>query len=131
MHLKDYPKGAIIIEEGIKSDNIYFITTGRVRIFKIINNEEINLATLGPGDFFGEMSMFLGSKRTATVQALDYTEIKVGDKKNFISSIRKDPNMAIKVIATMAKRIKKAHDIISRLEGERKSYEILLSPFDR
>jgi len=131
MDKKKYLKGDIILEEGTKGEEIFFIISGRVRVYKLINNEKIDLAMLGPDDFFGEMSMFLQSKRSATIEALEDSEILVSNRAGFISAIRTNPNQAIRIISTMAKRLKDAHKVISRLEGERKSYEILLAPFGR
>ena len=131
MNKKHFSTGTLVLKEGSTGEEIFFIVTGKVKVFKTINHEEIELAILGPDEFFGEMSMFNQSKRSASVKAIEDSEIMVGNRKIFISTIRKDPNKAIHIISTLTKRLKDAHGIISEIEGERKSYEILLAPFDR
>lgn len=131
MNKKHFSAGTLILKEGSTGEEIFFIVTGKVKVFKTINNEEIELAILGPDEFFGEMSMFNQSKRSASVKAIEDSKIMVGNRKIFIATIRKDPNKAIHIISTLTKRLKDAHGIISEIEGERKSYEVLLAPFDR
>ncbi len=131
MNKKHFSAGTLILKEGSTGEEIFFIVTGKIKIFKTINNEEIELAILGTDEFFGEMSMFNQSKRSASAKAIEDSEIMVGNRKIFISTIRKDPNKAIFIISTLTKRLKDAHGIISEIEGERKSYEVLLAPFDR
>lgn len=125
-----YSKGDIILKEDSIGDAIYFIVSGKVKVYKAIEGEEVELGVLGTKDFFGEMSMFLQNKRSASVQALEDTEILLGSKNEFIETIKKNPNKAILVISTLVKRIKKGHDIICDLEGQVKGFEVLLSPFE-
>jgi len=125
-----FNKGDVILNEGTEGEEIYFIQKGKVKVLKTINGDEFELATLGEGTFFGEMSMFLGQKRTATVQAIeDNTSILVGDKTAFINMIRSKPDKAIEVISTLANRLHQAHKIITDIEGQLKAFTMLLQPF--
>jgi len=130
MKEKKYPKGALILAEGSTGEEIFLIISWKVRVFKTINEEKVELGILGRNDFFGEMSMFLDRKRTASVEALENSKIKVGNKAVFVNSIKKNPNSAIRIISTLIKRLYAAHKIISEKEGQIKGYEILLTPFD-
>jgi CRP-like cAMP-binding protein len=130
MDTRTWNKKSAIIREGDEGDEIFFIRSGKVRVMKIIDGTEVDLADLGPGDFFGEMSMLLGSHRTATAVALTDAEISSMDKESFLASIRSDPATAEKVIRTLAGRLQEAHDIIRELEGQRKAFMVLLSPFE-
>jgi CRP-like cAMP-binding protein len=129
MQIRAYSKGETILNEGSEGEEIYFIQKGKVRVIKTINGEEFELAVLNEGTFFGEMSMFLGHKRTATVQAVEETEILLGDKDAFINMIRSDPDKAIEVISTLANRLHEAHRIISDIEGQLKAFTLILQPF--
>src|SRR6478609_10154085 len=65
---KSYPKNAVVLTEGEMGDSLYMIQTGKVKVF--IGDEdgrEIILEILGPGDFFGEMSMIDKQPRSASV----------------------------------------------------------------
>ena len=65
---KSYPKNAVVLTEGEMGDSLYMIQSGKVKVF--IGDEdgrEIILKILGPGDFFGEMSMIDKQPRSASV----------------------------------------------------------------
>ena len=69
---KNYPKNAVILTEGEIGDSLYMIQSGRVKV--VIGDEdgrEIILKILGPGDFFGEMSMIDKQPRSASVTTLE------------------------------------------------------------
>lgn len=125
MEKKAFKQGEKIITEGADGNEIFFLTSGKLRVLKSINSIDTELGILQPKSFFGEMGMLLGSKRTATVEAIEDSEVLIGDVNAFVTSIQQDPNNAMVVIGTMAKRLKKAHDIISKLEGQVRAYRIL------
>ena len=61
-----------IIREGDSDRSVYIILDGRVRVFtRDFNNEEFELAVLGPGEFFGEISFLTGKYRSSSVSALE------------------------------------------------------------
>jgi CRP-like cAMP-binding protein/tRNA A-37 threonylcarbamoyl transferase component Bud32 len=66
-----FAPGTIIVNEGDEPDAAYIIEKGRCEVFKIRNGRRHTLRMLGPGDVFGETSIFTGMPRTATVVALD------------------------------------------------------------
>ncbi len=66
----EVPKGTVVIQEGTEGDGLYLIMSGSVRVTKNIDGKEVELATLNDGEFFGEMSLLLRQKTTATVAAL-------------------------------------------------------------
>src|SRR3972149_5317282 len=63
--------GATVFSEGDVPDRLYLILTGSVEVYKNLpNGQKAALATLGSGDFFGEMALIDGTPRSASVQAL-------------------------------------------------------------
>ena len=126
-----YPKGTVILKEDTDGEEIFFISSGKVKVFKTIDGTDVKLAVLGTRDFFGEMSMFLQHKRTASVEAIEDCEMIVGNKDDFFNAIKENPDKAIRIISTMAKRLQSAHVIISELEGQVKGFSVLLAPFDQ
>lgn len=125
MNIKKYKKGEIIIQEGTKGQEMYFISSGKVNVFKMINEEKVELQTLGQDDFFGEMSLVLEDQRTASVEALEDTEVKGFSKETFLDLVRDNPDVSLEIIEKLTKRLKHAHTIISRIEGEKKGIEII------
>jgi CRP/FNR family transcriptional regulator, cyclic AMP receptor protein len=73
--LQSCSAGQTIIEEGDSGDSIFLIRSGSTRVFLHILGKEIELAILSAGDVFGEVAFLTGRPRTASVVALDNTEI--------------------------------------------------------
>ncbi len=62
--------GSEIFAEGAAGDAMFFIDSGTVKIHSGEGDHEVLLATLGPGQFFGEMALALGAPRTASASAI-------------------------------------------------------------
>jgi len=71
-----FSPGQLILEEGDSGDSIFFIKSGRAKVIAHILGKEIELATLSPGDVFGEVAFLTGRPRTASVIALDELEVR-------------------------------------------------------
>lgn len=70
------PAGETIVREGERGDSLFLIASGTVRVStRGEQDEDVPLAVLGPGDFFGEVSLLTGRPRTATVVALTETDL--------------------------------------------------------
>lgn len=72
MHLphRSFPPGALIIRQGDVGDAAFIITSGNCRVYRSSGDAEETLATLGPGDVFGEMALLLDEVRVASVEAV-------------------------------------------------------------
>ena len=68
--LRSYDEGDIIVTEGEPGSSLFLIVGGRVKVFtRTDDGGNLQLAELGPGDFFGEVSLLSGKPRTATITA--------------------------------------------------------------
>lgn len=68
--LRSYDEGDIIVTEGEQGSSLFLIVSGEVKVFtRGERGEHVPLAELGPGDFFGEVSLLTGRPRTATITA--------------------------------------------------------------
>jgi CRP-like cAMP-binding protein len=74
---------SVVFEKGSPSDALYIILTGRVRIADVIDDKEVEIATLEPGDFFGELSLLLHTTHSKTATTLEDTELMVLPKESF------------------------------------------------
>lgn len=71
--LRAYEEGDIVVTEGEQGSSLFLIVSGHVKVFtRGESGEHIRLAELGPGDFFGEVSLLTGKPRTATITARDH-----------------------------------------------------------
>lgn len=125
MKKEKYSKGDLICRENTPGETMYVILSGKVRIFMTIDAEKIELNILGSGDFCGEMCLLLKGVRTASMEALEDTEVLILNKESLLKKIQKDRQFALRMITTMAKRLKDAQGVISGLEGAKRSLEIM------
>ena len=102
---KDYKDGDIIFEENSAGREMYIILTGKAIVIKERGDVETTLATLEEGDFFGEMSLFDNSPRSATVKALGDVKLLEINQKNFLKKISRDPSLAFRMLEKMSQRI--------------------------
>jgi CRP-like cAMP-binding protein len=96
--------GECVFAEGDEADYIYFIDSGKVSIYieKFAVKEEIH--TLGPGDCFGEMAVFLNGRRTASAATVEDTVFMSVAKSEFLDLIRSDQEFAGNINTLLAKR---------------------------
>jgi len=92
----------VIFREGDKAEALFVIETGRVEI----HGGHRVLAILGPGEFFGEMSLIDPSPRSATaVAATDVTLVPVSEKQ-FLKMISETPSFALDLLRLFARRLR-------------------------
>ncbi|MBN1835577.1 MAG: cyclic nucleotide-binding domain-containing protein [Spirochaetales bacterium] len=125
METLQFKKGQIIVQENTPGSEMFVIQAGKVRVFKTINEEKVELAILGKEDFFGEMCLLLDHPRSATVEALEDTRLLRLTKESFRGSIKSRPEIAERIVSVLARRLLQANAIIARLEGEKRSLEII------
>jgi CRP/FNR family transcriptional regulator len=107
--------GEAVFREGDSGDTCYVIRSGGVRITRRHSDgRQITLAELRDGDIFGEMAMFGGETRSATVEASQDTEgiaLLSGDIRRTMVS---HPEIAVAMLAGLADRIRQANERLSR-----------------
>jgi CRP-like cAMP-binding protein len=107
--------GRPVFREGEPGDTMYIIQRGRVKITKRIGDVEKILMVLQKGDFFGEMSIIIQAKRSATATAIDQVELLSFNRQGFISMISKNSNIAMNIIEKLCFRLEKADNQIRDL----------------
>jgi len=90
---------------GDPGDSFYLIHRGRVVVtVPSDQGEHVTLNHLGPGGFFGEISLLDGGTRTASVRALEEAELYVLGRDDFHAFLRRYPEAAIEILAVMGRR---------------------------
>ena len=104
---RDYPAGEAILEEGDEAAAFFVVSSGRVQVVKDLSGpKETVLATLGPGEFFGETALLDGYPRTASVRALEDTQCLAMTRWDFTAELKSNPEMAVKILRTLARRLR-------------------------
>ena len=105
---REYPAGASLLRQGETGVGLFILTAGTVRVTQLAPDGNVReLATLGQGEVFGEMSLLDDQPRTATVNALEPTRALVIPVWDFRAALREAPDIAIKLLAVMSRRIRK------------------------
>jgi len=113
---KNYPKNAVVLTEGETGDSLYMIQSGKVKVF--IGDEEgreIILKMLGPGAFFGEMSMIDKQPRSASVTTIEASTFLVLAHAPFERCVEQVPRIANLVMQCLAQRVREADRKIGTL----------------
>jgi len=84
---------------------LYIIQSGKVKITKIVENNEVMLAVLQPGDIFGEMAILEDKPRNASAIADGDCVMLAVNRQNFEAMVAKQPQLATKLITLLAERI--------------------------
>ena len=93
-----------ILRQGDPGDSLYVVRSGKVAVQMGAGISPKELATLGPGQFFGEMSLMTGASRAATVVAKSDVECYVVDKEAFQEIVREKPELAGTISEILALR---------------------------
>jgi CRP-like cAMP-binding protein len=114
---KVYKEGDVIVRQGESGDCMYEILEGTVEVLREKNGQEVCLAVLSKGDFFGEMAIFEREVRSATVRAMGEVRAITIDKKTLLRRISEDPSLAFRIVEKMANRIRELDVEIERLKA--------------
>lgn len=100
-----YAEGEITFHQGEPGDSFYIIKSGKVDVVVEKKQGESSIvATLGPGNFFGEMSLLTGAARTASIQVKEDAEFIVIDKESFRSTLANNPSLAESMSRILSER---------------------------
>lgn len=100
-----YQDGEILAAEYEHGDELYIIQEGRIKITKIINNQEILLAVLNAGDIVGEMALLDDKSRAASIIAYGTTRVMAVNKANFDKIVIQNAQMATKLVTILSDRV--------------------------
>jgi len=112
---RSFPAATRVFHEGDHSDACYIVRSGSFRVTREHSDgRAITLATLGPGDIFGELAMLDGEVRSASVEALSDGELLALPAGEVRSLLGRHPDITVKLIAALVRRLRAANERISR-----------------
>jgi uncharacterized membrane protein len=108
--------GATLFRAGDAGDSMYLIEDGKVQIsMKSSDGEELILAMLGPGDFFGEMALIDGNPRSANASVIEPSRLAVLSRQHFLSFLDTSPNVAIEMLTALSRRLRRTDELLRHL----------------
>jgi CRP/FNR family cyclic AMP-dependent transcriptional regulator len=112
---RSFPAGTRVFHEGDDSDACYIVKDGSFRVTREHSDgRAITLATLGPGEIFGELAMLDGDKRSASAEALSDGELLALPANDVRALLGRHPEIALKLVAGLVRRLRAANIRLSR-----------------
>ena len=110
------PRGEVLFHEGDSGDRVYVVIEGKVKIGRHAPDGRENLlAILGPGQMFGELSLFAPGPRSATVTAVTDAVLLWLSHEKLLEWLDGRPDVARGMLAQLAGRLRRANDIVADL----------------
>jgi len=102
----DFPAGRTMVRQGEVGTGFYLLVEGRARVVR----DAETIAELGPGEFFGELSLLDGRPRIATVTAIEPTICLAIASWDFESLLTAQPGVAIAILRGVARRLREVSE---------------------
>jgi CRP-like cAMP-binding protein len=113
--VRDYAAGALLFREGEPGQDMYVIQSGVVQVRRRFGASERPLATLGRGEFVGEMAVLNGRPRSATAVALEDARCLVIDGETLGHMVAHNAEIALRLLQKMAARLEAADALVQIL----------------
>jgi len=102
-----------LFRAGDEGDAMYLIERGKVRIcVHATDGREMVLTELGRGDFFGEMVLLDGQRRSADAIVAEDARLAVLSREHFLSFMRSNPNVALEMLTALANRLRRTDELL-------------------
>jgi CRP/FNR family transcriptional regulator len=112
---RSFPAGVRVLHEGDRSDACYLVRSGDLRVTREHSDgRAIALATLGPGDLFGELAMLDGQARSASVETLSDSELLALPASDFRRLLAEHPDISVKLVGALTRRLRETNERVSR-----------------
>ena len=113
---RTFKAGEYLVKQDDDGIGLFVIVTGKVKITKTTGDgSQIDIATHGPGDFIGELSVLDGAKRTASVIATEDTTCALLTSWDFNSTMDTNPEIAVGILPVVVKRFRETNDRLTSL----------------
>ena len=105
----NYENDSVILFEREKSEGLFIIAEGKVKVSRFsYDGREVILTILNESDIFGEMSILDGHPRSATVTAIEDSEVFIIKKADFLKLLKNNHDVAIAMLQELTRRLRGA-----------------------
>lgn len=109
-------KGAILFKEGDSGEHVYVIVEGKLKLGTSSGDGRENLLSiLGPGEMFGELSLFDPGPRTSTATAVTDARLLSLSHAKLIPWLRENPDVSLQLLARLAQRLRRTNEAVGDL----------------
>ena len=115
--VREYAKNTVLIHEGDVADSLYVVESGRVKVYcSDKNGKDFVLNILEAGDYFGELALLDDDRRSASVRAMDATQVRIIYKEDFKAILYMHPNITRRARPEGEEGAMKIHEKLTQQE---------------
>ncbi|HEV2799382.1 MAG TPA: DUF1003 domain-containing protein [Pyrinomonadaceae bacterium] len=115
MTVREAAPGTLLFKMGDPGDAMYLLESGQVRIYiHDGDGENLTLAELGDGDFFGEMAIIDGKPRSANAAVVEQACLAVLAREDFLRFVRANPDVALEMVSAISERLRRTDELLSQ-----------------
>lgn len=100
-----YPKDTMVFCENQSGQDMYIIQDGQIKISKVVDDNEVILAVLKKGEFFGEMALLENMPRSASAIAFEDCTLMTVNRQNFNQMVTTQASLISKLTTTLSERL--------------------------
>src|SRR3712207_2425990 len=109
----EVPRGEAIFHEGDPGDRLYVIIEGKIKLGRTsVDGRENLLAILGPGEMFGELSLFDPGPRTATATSVGESRLFGLGHEDLQPFLLRHPEVAQTLLNALARRLRRTNETL-------------------
>jgi CRP-like cAMP-binding protein len=113
MTQREFAPGAEIVRQGEEGLSLYIVLEGEVRVQRAGPGGDLDLASIGPGGFFGEMTLLDGEPRSATVRAVTPVRCALLPRWGLEATIRHNPSVAMEMLSVLSRRLRATEGLLT------------------
>jgi CRP/FNR family cyclic AMP-dependent transcriptional regulator len=111
--VREVPAGTLLFKVGDVGDRMFLIEAGRVRIYiHDGDGEDVTLAELATGDFFGEMAIVDGKPRSAHAAVTEEARLAVLSREDFLGFVRGNVDVALEMVSAISDRLRRTDELL-------------------
>jgi CRP/FNR family transcriptional regulator len=112
---RQFEPGQVVFREGDASDTCYIVRSGRARaVREHSGGRTLTLATFGPGEFFGELALFEDERRSATVEAIEPTDVVAVLGPDMRRLMVEHPGISARLVIALGRRLRETNERLTR-----------------
>jgi CRP/FNR family transcriptional regulator, cyclic AMP receptor protein len=109
-------RGDRLFDEGDAGDRLYVVLEGKIKLTRAASDGRENLlSVLGPGEMFGELSLFDPRPRTASAVAITDARLAALAHADLLNWLTGRPDVALHLLRALARRLRRANDVMADL----------------
>ena len=113
LRVRALPAGTLLFKRGDRGDAMYLIEGGAVRIYIIDEDgDEVTLAELEQGDFFGEMALVDGQPRAAFAAVAADSRLAELRREDFLAFVHRNPEVALAMVSAISERLRRTDELL-------------------